>query len=85
VDGESVTIAILDNPKNPGFPTYWHARGYGLFAANPLGWNDFTNGKQQLELHLEPGESTTFRYRILILTGSDPTSRIESEYRDFVR
>jgi hypothetical protein len=85
VEGEPVTIAILDHPKNPGFPTYWHARGYGLFAANPLGWNDFTKGKEQLELHLEPGESTTFRYRILILTGSDPTSRIESEYRAFTR
>jgi hypothetical protein len=34
VDGEPVTLAILDNPSNPGFPTYWHARGYGLFAAN---------------------------------------------------
>jgi hypothetical protein len=85
VEGEPVTIAILDHPRNPGFPTYWHARGYGLFAANPLGWNDFTKGKEQLELHLEPGDSTTFRHRILILTGPDPTSRIESEYRDFTR
>ena len=37
VGGEPVTIAMLDHPKNPGYPTYWHARGYGLFAANPLG------------------------------------------------
>jgi hypothetical protein len=83
VEGEPVTIAILDHPRNPGFPTYWHARGYGLFAANPLGVKDFTNGQRSLELHLEPGESTTFRYRILILTGPDATGRIESEYRDF--
>jgi hypothetical protein len=85
VDGEPVTIAILDHPTNPGFPTYWHARGYGLFAANPLGQNDFSKGKQKLELHLAPGQSTTLRYRILILTGPDVTSRIESEYRDFTR
>src|SRR5207247_59942 len=33
VDTTPVTLAILDHPRNPGFPTYWHARGYGLFAA----------------------------------------------------
>jgi hypothetical protein len=39
--GHTVTIAILDHPKNPDYPTYWHARGYGLFAANPLGRHIF--------------------------------------------
>jgi len=34
---DSVSIAIIDHPKNPNYPTFWHARGYGLFAANPLG------------------------------------------------
>jgi hypothetical protein len=34
-------IAIIDHPGNPGYPTYWHARGYGLFAANPLGRSIF--------------------------------------------
>lgn len=85
VEGEPVTIAILDHPSNPGFPTYWHARGYGLFAANPLGQKDFSRGEHRLELHLEPGESTTFRYRVLILSGPDVTNRIESEYREFTR
>ena len=47
IDQEDVTLAILDHPKNPGYPTYWHARGYGLFAANPLGQAVFSNGKQQ--------------------------------------
>ncbi len=37
INGEKVSLAILDHPKNPGYPTYWHARGYGLFAANTLG------------------------------------------------
>ena len=39
--GHTVTIAIFDHPGNPGYPTYWHARGYGLFAANPLGRHIF--------------------------------------------
>ncbi len=34
---DSVSITIIDHPKNPNYPTFWHARSYGLFAANPLG------------------------------------------------
>src|SRR3954463_15090430 len=41
VDGEAITVAILDHPSNVGYPTHWHARGYGLFAANPLGDKEF--------------------------------------------
>jgi len=83
VDAEPVTIAILDNPSNPGFPTYWHARGYGLFAANPLGVKDFTNGKEQLNLTLEPGKSVTFKYRVLILGGAATPAAIEEQYKAF--
>ena len=85
VDGEPVTLAILDHPSNPGFPTYWHARGYGLFAANPLGESIFTEGKKELNLTLEPRQSTTFRYRVLILGGSIPPADIEKEYVAFAR
>jgi hypothetical protein len=84
VDQESVTLVILDHPKNTGFPTYWHARGYGLFAANPLGQEIFSNGKEKLNFTLEPKQSVTFRYRVLIL--SDPTTpdQVEALYRSFV-
>jgi hypothetical protein len=44
VESEDVVLLMLDHPKNPGYPTYWHARGYGLFAANPLGQSVFSNG-----------------------------------------
>ena len=63
---DSVSIAIIDHPENPNYPTFWHARGYGFFAANPLGENIFTNGKLSKNLHLKKGESVTFRYRIVI-------------------
>jgi hypothetical protein len=81
---ERVTLAILDHPKNPGHPTYWHARGYGLFAANPLGQKVFSNGRQELRLALEPRASVTFRHRILILSGETPPGEMESQYRRFV-
>lgn len=63
---DTVSIVILDHPSNPGYPSYWHARGYGLFAINPLGAAIFSNGNDRRDLTLKPGESVRFRYTILI-------------------
>jgi hypothetical protein len=68
---DSVSIAIIDHPKNPNYPTFWHARGYGLFAANPLGEKIFTKGKSAKNLTLKKGESVTFKYRIVINNGGN--------------
>lgn len=83
IEGEPVTVAILDHPKNVGFPTYWHARGYGLFAANPLGQADLSNNKERLNFQLGAGESTTFRHRILIASGQTTPEQMEGHYREF--
>jgi hypothetical protein len=83
VEKEPVTIAILDNPANPGFPTYWHARAYGLFAANPLGAKVFTNGKEEMNFTLAPHQSVTFRYRVLILSEAATPDAVEAEYKSF--
>ena len=66
---DSVSITIFDHKKNPDYPTFWHARGYGLFAANPLGEKIFTNGKSSFNLKLKKGDHVLFRYRILIQNG----------------
>jgi hypothetical protein len=66
INGEQVSITIIDHPKNVGYPTYWHARGYGLFAANPLGQAIFTKGKKTLNFSLKKGETVTFKYRMVI-------------------
>lgn len=84
VGQEEVTLAILDHPKNPGYPTYWHARGYGLFAANPLGQKVFSKGKEELKLTLEPKQSATFRYRLLILSGTTTPDRMKTYVDRFV-
>lgn len=83
IGDEPVTIAILDHPSNPGFPTYWHARGYGLFAANPLGQKVFSEGKEALNFTLEPGKSATFRYQVVILNAPLTPDAVEREYRAF--
>jgi hypothetical protein len=84
VGDESVTITILDHPQNPGFPTYWHARGYGLFAANPLGQRIFSNGKEELNFSLAPHASVTFRYRILISSAILTPEATEAAYKEFI-
>jgi len=66
IGDEKISIAICDHPQNISYPTYWHARGYGLFSANPLGVRDFTGKKEELNLKLPAGESITFRYRLVI-------------------
>ena len=84
VGDEPVTITILDHPRNPGFPTYWHARGYGLFAANPLGEKVFSNGKEELNFSLAPHANVTFRYRVLISSAILTPEATEAAYKDFV-
>lgn len=66
LDKHTVNVAILDHPANVSYPSYWHARGYGLFAVNPLGVKVFSNGKSELNYSLKKGEKLTFRYRTLI-------------------
>lgn len=71
-DGKDVSVAIIDHPGNTGYPAYWHARGYGLFAVNPLGRKIFSNGKEELNLSLPPGNAVTFRYRVVVHSGNKP-------------
>ncbi len=66
MDNHPINIVIFDHPSNVSYPSYWHARGYGLFAVNPLGAKVFSNGKDIRNLTLKKGESVTFRYRTLI-------------------
>ena len=84
---DTLSIVIIDHPANPGYPTYWHARGYGLFAANPLGQKIFSQGRQTLNFRLKNGESATFRYRIVLAAGQQrlTTGRIRQLAADFAR
>ena len=83
---DKVSLVMVDHPKNVGYPTYWHARGYGLFAANPLGWSVFTKGKETLNYSVPAGKSVTFRYRLVIHNGSDLTNEeINAIADDFAR
>ena len=85
VNGAPVTLAILDHPKNVGFPTYWHARGYGLFAANPLGQKAMSNGKETLNFKLDAGKTVTFRHQVIIMDKKATAAELEDYYNGFSR
>lgn len=83
IDGKPVTVAILDHSSNHGHPTYWHARGYGLFAANPLGRQGYDPKQEPASLTLQPGQSVTFRHRILVLDRHLTREELQKEYANF--
>jgi hypothetical protein len=71
--GRRVGVTIYDHPQNPRFPTWWHVRDYGLFAANPFGVHEFEKKpKGTGDLRIPAGQSVTFRYRFHFHAGGEP-------------
>jgi hypothetical protein len=80
VNGEKLGVAVMDHPGNPR-PARWHARAYGLMAANPFGLNVFTNDKSQDgSAVLEKGQKLRFRYRIVIHPGDAAAAKLDQIY-----
>jgi hypothetical protein len=89
--GKVVGLAILNHPESINYPTYWHVRDYGLFAANPLGQGDFQRqGKYKknpvipLRLTLKPGQTAHFRFFVIVFEGVRTQKEIEERFRAFV-
>ena len=80
--GDHVGIAILNHPSSFRYPTFWHVRPYGLFAANPFGVHDFT-GSGDGSVKLEPGMTLRLRYRVLLHKGDHEVGRVAEAFRAF--
>jgi hypothetical protein len=65
-EGEVITVVIIDNPDNPNYPAWSHARGYGLFATNNLGGRAFEKDAVPVKIELKPGESISFKHKVVI-------------------
>ncbi len=83
--GNEVGIAIVDHPSNLRYPTWWHARHYGLFTANPFGQGHLEkDAPETAGDHVIPsGESLTFRYRTIFHEGDAKAAAIEKAAEDF--
>ena len=84
-NGEPVVVAILDHPGNLRHPAWWHARDYGLLAANPFGQHHFEKKKNPRlgDYTLQKGRTLALRYLILLHHGDFPTANIDQAWKSF--
>ena len=87
VDGERVGIAILNHPSSFRYPTYWHVRDYGLFAANPFGLHDFKGSQDKDEgaYTLPAGETLSLRYRFLFHRGDEKSAGVAEAFQAYAQ
>jgi hypothetical protein len=84
VGGETVGIAILNHPGSFRYPTTWHVRTYGLFAANPFGWHDF-GMKRSGDYTIPAGESIRFGYRVILHKGDTASAGLPAAFEAYAR
>ena len=84
VDDKPAVIAIFDHPDNPRYPTWWHARHYGLITANAFGISSFENKPEGAGNFVIPaGESATFKWRLLFLNDGFEKDSLENRYNSY--
>jgi hypothetical protein len=84
IAGQTVGVAILNHPSSFRFPTTWHVRNYGLFAANPFGLGDFTGKKDGSGDHTIPaGETMTLRYRVIFHRGDEREADVAAAFQEW--
>ncbi len=84
--GKVYGVAIFDHPQNLRHPTWWMARGYGLFAANPFGQHDFEGRKDQPHLGdytIPAGGHLTLRYRFYFHLGNETEAQVAAHYAEY--
>jgi len=84
VDGSNVTVALFDHPENPSHPTWWHARTYGLLAANPFGVHDFEGVEPGTgDVVVPAGENLAFRYRLRVADDVTSSQELDETWHGF--
>lgn len=86
-NGKVYGIAIFDHPENLHHPTWWMARDYGLFGANPFGQHDFERGAtpRAAGAHTVPaGGTLTLRYRFYFHFGDEKSAQVAERYAAYV-
>ncbi len=84
IDQVDVTLVMMDHPTNLRFPTTWHAREYGLVAANPFGLSYFQKQpKGAGDFIIPKGGHLEFRYRLVISPGTLTAPQIDRLFQEF--
>lgn len=82
IAGRTAGIAIFNHPQSFRYPTTWHVRDYGLFAANPFGYKDFGRAASG-EYRLEPGQSLQLRYRVMLHEGGAAQADVAGRFAGY--
>jgi hypothetical protein len=85
-NGKIYGVAIFDHPQNLRHPTWWMARDYGLFGANPFGQHDYENLKDQPHIGdytIPAGGSLTLRYRFFFHEGDEKAAHVGVHYAEY--
>jgi hypothetical protein len=86
IGGQQLGVALFDYPDNPGYPTYWHVRGYGLLASNIFGVKAFTKDPSaDGSLTLAAGKKLRFRYRLVVHAGDAAAAKLPLLYSSYVK
>lgn len=79
-----VHVAVFDHPSSFRHPTTWHARSYGLLAANPFGWREFSNDESKDGSWTIPeNQSLVFQYRVFIREGELAPDVLRQAYQAY--
>ncbi|HWB84109.1 MAG TPA: PmoA family protein [Bryobacteraceae bacterium] len=82
VSGKPVGVVVFEHPSSFRHPTTWHARAYGLLAANPFAAREFTKNENADGSWTVPeGKSIVFRYRVMIYDGVLTADKLAEMYR----
>lgn len=81
---ETLGIAILNHPSSFRYPTHWHVRTYGLFAANPFGLKDFKVADDGSHT-IKNGETMTLRYRVLLHKGDEKAGKVAEAFANYAK
>jgi len=86
-NGKTYGVAIFDHPENLRHPTWWMARDYGLFNANPFGQHEFEPEKKLPknagEYTIPAGGSLVLRYRFYFHEGDPEAAQVAARYADY--
>ena len=72
IDGKTYGIALFDHPNNPGHPTPFHVRAFGLLTH--IGTHDWT---------LKANQSQSLHHRLIFHTGDAKSANLDQRYKEF--
>ena len=82
---KDVTVAIYAHPSGLNSPPYWHARDYGLFAANPFGRKAYDPKEETRITTLGVNQSLRVRFRLAVYSGQVDKARLDKDFAAFAK